>query len=343
MAEVNRRWVLVKRPVGMIRDEDFELRRESVSEPTQGEFLVRVTHLSFAPAQRGWLSQDTYVPAVALGAVVRAIAVGQIVKSNHPDFKVGELVQGSFGWQDYIITNGTTDILPVTKLGAGASPEQVLGILGATGLTAYFGLLDVGKPKAGEVVVVSGAAGATGSTAVQIAKSVGCRVIGIAGGAEKCRWVVEQAGADAAIDYKTEDVGARLRALAPQGINVVFENVGGEILEASLQNLALRARVVLCGGISDYNTDVAERRGIRNYLMLTSRRSRIEGFIILDYALRFAEATAALSKLIADGKLKSAVDMQHGFENIPATLRRLFEGKNIGKQLLKIADPPLAT
>jgi NADPH-dependent curcumin reductase CurA len=342
MTDMNRRWVLLRRPVGMVRDEDFELRQDSIPEPAHGEFLVRVTHLGFGPTQRIWFTQDSYVPAVALGDVARAIAVGQIVKSKHPDFKVGEMVQGYFGWQDYAITNGTTDILPVTRLPAGASPEQILGIFGITGLTAYFGLIDVGKPKAGDVVAVSGAAGATGSAAVQIAKSLGCRVIGIAGGPEKCRWLIEEAGADAAIDYRGEDVGARLGMLAPEGIDVVFENVGGEVLDASLQNLALRARVVLCGTISDYNAGVAERPGIRNYSLLMSKRARIEGFIVTDYHSRFPEATAALGKLVADGKLKGAVDMQHGFENIPATLRRLFEGKNIGKQLLKIADPPLS-
>jgi NADPH-dependent curcumin reductase CurA len=343
MAEANRQWRLVSRPVGMIKDSDFELRREAAPEPKDGEFLVRITHLSFDPTQRGWLSRDGYVPAVPIGAVVRAAGTGQVVKSKHPQFKEGELVQGSFGWQDYIVTNGSTDIMPVTKLAPGVSPEQALGIFGITGLTAYFGLTDIGKPKAGDSIVVSGAAGATGSVVVQLARALGCKTIGIAGGPEKCRWVIEEARADAAIDYKRENVAERIRELAPQGVNVVFENVGGEILEASLQNIALHARIVLCGGISSYNAiDPNATPGIRNYMMLTGRRARMEGFIILDYASRYGEAVAALSKLIAEGKLKTAVDLQQGFENIPSTLRRLFEGKNIGKQLLKLADPPLA-
>ena len=343
MTEVNRQWLLTNRPVGTIKDTDFELRTAPVPEPKDGEFVVRVTHLSFDPTQRVWISIDSYVPAVPIGSVVRAIGVGQVVKSKHPDFKEGELVQGSLGWQDYLVTSGMTDIMPVTKLVPGVAPEQVLGIFGITGLTAYFGLTDVGKPKAGDVVVVSGAAGATGSVVVQLAKALGCKVIGIAGGPDKCRWVVEQAKADAAIDYKRENVAARIKELAPQGVNVVFENVGGEILDASLQNLALRARVVLCGGISGYNAvDPSATAGIRNYMMLTVMRARIEGFIILDYAQRFGEAVEGLSKLMAEGKLKTAVDLQQGFENIPSTLRRLFEGKNIGKQLLKLADPPLA-
>jgi len=343
MSEQNRRWLLAKRPVGMIKDTDFERRNEPVPDPKDGEFLVRVTHLSFDPTQRGWMSRDTYVPAVPIGGVVRAAGAGQVVKSKNPNFKEGELVQGSFGWQDYIVTNGTTDIMPVTKLPAGVSPEQALGIFGITGLTAYFGLTDIGKPNAGDTVVVSGAAGATGSVVVQLAKALGCKVIGIAGGSEKCHWVVEQAKADAAIDYKRENVAARIKELAPNGVNVVFENVGGEILDASLQNLALRARVVLCGGISGYNAvDPNETAGIRNYMALTVMRARMEGFIVLDYAPRFGEAVEALSKLIAQGTLKTPVDLQQGFENIPSTMRRLFEGKNIGKQLLRIADPPLA-
>ena len=199
----------------------------------------------------------------------------------------------------------------------------------------------MGKPKAGDTVVVSGAGGATGSVVVQIAKALGCKVIGIAGGADKCAWVTGVAGADACIDYKSEMVPARLKELAPKGIDVVFENVGGEILEASMTNLALKARIVLCGGISGYN-DQGPPAGIRTYMMLTMMRARMEGFIVLDYAPRYGEGVQALSKLMAEGKLKTVDDVQHGFENIPATLRRLFEGKNVGKQLLKITDPPLA-
>jgi len=333
----------MNRPIGAVKDTDFELRRGPVPEPGDGEFLLRVTHLAFGPTQRIWISVDSYVPAVPIGAVVRAIGVGQVVKSRHPGFEAGELVQGSLGWQDYLVSNGMTDIMPVTKLATGVTAEQALGVFGITGLTAYFGFTDLGKPKAGDVVVVSGAAGATGSIVVQLAKALGCRVIGIAGGSEKCRWVIEEAGADAAIDYKTENVGARIKELAPDGVNVVFENVGGAVLDASLQNLARHARVVLCGAISGYDAvDPGTAPGIRNYMMLTMMRARMEGFIVLDYASRFGEAIEALARLIAQGKLETAIDLQQGFENIPATLRRLFEGKNIGKQLLKVADPPLA-
>jgi NADPH-dependent curcumin reductase CurA len=222
------------------------------------------------------------------------------------------------------------------------TPEQALGVFGITGPTAYFGMTEVGKPKPGETVLVSGAAGATGSVAIQIAKAIGCRTIGIAGGLEKCKWVTQVAAADACINYRSGNVAARIREHAPAGVDVVFENVGGELLEAALQNLALHARVVLCGGISCYNdSDPGESFGIRSYMMLVVARARIEGFLVLDYAARYPEAIAALSDLISDGKLKTVHDLQHGFENIPATLRRLFEGKNLGKQLLKLADPPL--
>jgi NADPH-dependent curcumin reductase len=340
MAETNRRWLLAARPQGMIKDSDFKRDDQPVPEPGPGEFLVRQTHLSFDPTQRGWISMDSYLPAVKLGDVVRAAGVGQVVKSNHPGFKVGQMVQGGFGWQDYYLTSGMTEFMPVQPLFPGVTPEQALGVFGITGLTAWFGLTDVGKPETGDTVVVSGAAGATGSVVVQIAKALGCKVIGIAGGAEKCRWVQQTAGADACIDYKSENVAARLKELAPRGINVVFENVGGEILEASMANLALKARIVLCGGISSYNAEGAPD-GIRTYMMLTVMRARMEGFIVLDYANRYGEGVQALGKLMAEGKLKTAEDVQKGFENIPATLRRLFEGKNFGKQLLKIVDPPL--
>jgi NADPH-dependent curcumin reductase CurA len=340
MSSTNRRWLLKSRPHGMIKDSDFERADGPVPQPGPGEFLVRVTHLSFDPTQRGWLAFDSYMPAVKIGDPVRAFGVGQVVVSHHPDFEPGQMVQGGFGWQDYVVTSGSTEVGPVTPLPAGATPEQALGVLGVTGLTAWFGLTEIGQPKAGDTVLVTGAAGATGSVAIQIAKALGCRTIGVAGGPDKCHWVVEVAGADACIDYKRENVAARIKDLAPGGVDVVFENVGGEILEAGLLNLAMRARVVLCGGISSYNAeDPSQMHGIRPYMQLTIMRARMEGFIVLDYADRFAEGVQALATLMSKGKLTAAEDVQEGFENCPATLRRLFEGKNLGKQILKLADP----
>jgi NADPH-dependent curcumin reductase CurA len=332
-----RRWLLKSRPNGPLKDSDFDLVTVPMPEVGEGQFLVRLIHFSFDPTQRGWLGGDTYLPAVPIGGVVRAGGIGEVVASKHPGFEVGDVVQGTFGWQEHALTDGMTETGPVTKLRAGITPEQALGVFGVTGLTAWFGLTEIGQPKAGDTVLVSGAAGATGSVVVQVAKALGCKVIGIAGGAEKCGWVVEQAGADACIDYRAGNVARQIREHAPKGVNVVFENVGGEILDAALANLALRARVVLCGGISSYN-DTTEHRspGLMNYMNLTVMRGRMEGFIILDYARRYGEGVAELAKLMAAGKLKTAEDMAHGFENCPATLRRLFEGKNFGKQLLSV-------
>ena len=332
-----RRWLLKFRPYGPLKDSDFDLVTVPMPDVGEGHFLVRLTHFSFDPTQRGWLGGDTYLPAVPIGGVVRAGGIGEVVASKHPGFEVGDVVQGTFGWQEHALSDGTTETGPVTKLRGGITPEQALGVFGVTGLTAWFGLTEIGQPKAGDTVLVSGAAGATGSVVVQVAKALGCKVIGIAGGAEKCGWVVEQAGADACIDYRAGNVARQIREHAPKGVNVVFENVGGEILDAALANLAQRARVVLCGGISSYN-DTAEDRspGLRNYMNLTVMRGRMEGFIILDFAKRYGEGVAELAKLMAAGKLKTAEDVAHGFENCPATLRRLFEGKNFGKQLLKV-------
>lgn len=332
-----RRWLLKSRPNGPLNDSDFDLVTVPMPDVGEGQFLVKLTHFSFDPTQRGWLGGDTYLPAVPIGGVVRAGGIGEVVASKHAGFAVGDVVQGTFGWQEHALMDGMTETGPVTKLRAGITPEQALGVFGVTGLTGWFGLTEIGQPKAGETVLVSGAAGATGSVVVQVAKALGCTVIGIAGGAEKCGWVVEQAGADACIDYRAGNVARHIREHAPNGVNVVFENVGGEILDAALANLALRARVVLCGGISSYNDTTEDRSpGLRNYMNLAVMRGRMEGFIILDFAKRYGEGVAELAKLMAEGKLKTAEDVAHGFENCPATLRRLFEGKNFGKQLLKV-------
>jgi hypothetical protein len=332
-----RRWLLKSRPNGPLQDSDFELVSVPLPAVGDGQFLVALTHLSFDPTQRGWLGGDTYLPAVPLGGVVRAGGIGTVVASRHDGFAVGDVVQGTFGWQEHALSDGTTETGPVTKLRAGITPEQAMGVFGVTGLTAWFGLTEIGKPVAGDTVLVTGAAGATGSVVVQVAKALGCTVIAVAGGAEKCAWVKDVAGADAAIDYRAGNVARAIRAAAPKGINVIFENVGGAILDAGLANLAQGARVVLCGGISSYN-DTADNRspGLANYMNLTIMRARMEGFIVLDFAKRYGEGVAALAGLMREGKLKTAEDIAHGFENCPATLRRLFEGKNFGKQLLKL-------
>jgi NADPH-dependent curcumin reductase CurA len=335
---VNRQWVLKTRPSGLIGEEHFEYREVDVPTIGEGEVLVRTLSLSFDPTQRGWVNDmESYMPPVGIGEVMRAGSVGQVIESNNHDYSIGDLVQGTGGWQDYVVVT-PGGFMGANKLPQGVSPEMALGVLGVTGLTAYFGLLDLAEPKAGDTVLVSGAAGATGSVAGQIAKIKGCRVVGIAGGPEKCRWLIEEGNFDAAIDYKNEDVEAGIAATCPEGINIFFDNVGGEILEAALNHLAMSSRVILCGGIAGYNSE-EPIPGPRNLMNLVITRSRMEGFIVIDYMHRMDEFIKDVGQWLQEGKIAHLEDVQEGFENIPATLQRLFTGKNMGKQLLKIAVP----
>ncbi|MEM8766661.1 MAG: NADP-dependent oxidoreductase [Pseudomonadota bacterium] len=335
----NRQWLLAKRPFGVVTEENFEYREEPIPQPGPGQVLLRNLYLSFDPTQRGWMEdRESYMPPVAIGEPMRAGAVAQVVESNHDDHAVGDLVQTLGGWQDYLVVDGAAGGLGLSKLPEGVTPQMALGVLGTTGQTAYFGMLDLGEPKEGETVLVSGAAGATGSVAGQIARIKGCRVIGIAGGAEKCQWLKEVARFDDVIDYKSEDVDARIGELCPNKVDVFFDNVGGDILEAALNHINMKARVVLCGGIANYNA-TEPQPGPTNLMNLVVMRARMEGFIVIDYMDRFGEGAAALAGWMQSGELVHRDDVQEGFENIPATLNRLFTGKNIGKQMLKIADP----
>ncbi|AKT43675.1 NADP-dependent oxidoreductase [Chondromyces crocatus] len=337
MSDINRVLRLAARPKGMVQDSDFDLREEPRPELTkEGQVLVRNLYLSVDPTQRGWIERDSYLPAVAIGEVMRSFGAGRVVASNDPDFAPGDLVSGMVGWQDHVVLPTKGGGRP-TKLPPGVPLTNALSILGLTGLTAYFGLLDIGRPKEGETVVVSGAAGATGMAVGQIAKLKGCRVVGIAGGKDKCDWITGELGFDAAIDYKAEDVAKRLEETCPKRIDIYFDNVGGDILDAALLHLAMRGRVVLCGAISGYN-DASALKGPKNYLSLLVQRGRMEGFIILDYFDRVGEAFQELGAWFQAGKLKDRVDVVDGLENAPAALRRLFTGKNTGKQLLKIAE-----
>ena len=333
----NRQWLLARRPQGVVSAGDFRFNETDVPEPGEGEILVRNHYLSCDPTQRGWMARETYMPAVPIGGVMRAIAGGEVVRSRDPCFSLGQPVQGFFGWQDYAVAKAT-DALPILPIPDGFSIPECMSALGLTGLTAYFGLLDVGQAKAGETVLVSGAAGATGSTVGQIAKIKGCRVVGIAGGPEKCRYLTHELGFDAAIDYKSDNLITALRTHCPNGVDVFFDNVGGVILDTALIFLALRGRVVVCGAISTYN-DEAQAPGPKNYVRLLIRRGRMEGFLVLDYYHRAGEAIAALSGWLREGKLKDRLDVVEGFENAPAALGRLFTGENRGKQLVKIANP----
>ena len=335
---INRQWVLDKRPDGMVGEHNFKWQEVDVSSPKKGEMLIRNLYLSFDPAQRGWMEdRKSYVPPVQIGEVMRAGSIAQVIESNHPDFNEGDVVQGTFGWQDYAVTDGS-GMMSASKIPEGVPITTPLSVFGTTGLTAYFGLLDIGNPKEGETVVVSGAAGATGSIAGQIAKIKGCRVIGTAGGSEKCRWLTEKANFDAAIDYKSANLSRSLKELCPEGINVVFDNVGGEFLDTSLARIALNGRIVVCGAISRYNEKVLPP-GPSNYMALIFMRAKMEGFIVLDYASKFSEAVNDLIAWVNEGKIIYEEDIQEGLENAPATLLRLYTGKNIGKQLLRISDP----
>ena len=324
--ELNRQWLLAERPFGMVGPQNFKYAETPVPSPRSGEVLVKNIFLSFDPTQRGWmLDRKGYLPPVGIGEPMRAGSVGRVVESQHAEFAAGDLVQTMGCWQDYVVVDPAKGPMGLSKLPAGVSPEMMLSVLGITGLTAYFGLLDIGQPRPGETVLVSGAAGATGSVVGQIAKLKGCRVVGIAGGPKKCAWLRDEAGFDAVIDYKNEDVSAQIAHHCPDKWDIFFDNVGGPILEAALDHINLRSRVVLCGGISGYNA-TEPLPGPSNLMNLVTNRSRMEGFIILDYLPRAAEAIPDLIAWVASGALKYQIDLQEGFENIPSTLQRLYTG-----------------
>ncbi|MGO9383035.1 MAG: NADP-dependent oxidoreductase [Mycobacterium sp.] len=333
---VNTQCRLASRPVGVPKPSDWQIVDEPAGSPADGEFLVRVEYLSVDPAMRTWMNAGrSYVPAVEVGEVMRAGGIGRVINSRHADFAVGDEVYGVFGVQRYALSDGGG----ATRVDTTLAPAPVhLGALGISGLTAYFGLLDVGRPQPGQTVVVSGAAGSVGSIAGQIARINGCRAIGIAGGADKCRWLVEELGFDAAIDYKADDLRAQLKTHAPNGIDVFFDNVGGEALEAALARLARSARVVLCGAISQYNA-TSELRGPANYMQLLVARASMTGFVIFDYADRYGEAVVQLANWLHSGELRSREQVIHGdVGDFPEVLLALFRGHNAGKLVLAL-DP----
>jgi NADPH-dependent curcumin reductase CurA len=335
MSDRNRRVVLAERPTGMVDERTTRLEDAEVPAPGPGEALARVRYISIDPTIRTWMDDAPgYLPPIAIDEVVRSGGVAEVLESNSERYSPGDLLFGMTGWQDYVIADEGARALQA--LPPGISPTAALGVFGITGMTAYFGLTDVGAIKEGDVVVVSGAAGATGSTAGQIARIKGAaKVIGIAGGPQKCAWIVEELGFDEAIDYKADDVGARLGEAAPGGIDLYFDNVGGPILDACLGQLALRGRVVLCGAISSYNAR-GGASGPSNYSMLIIRRGRMEGFIILDYFDRFPQAQAEMAGWLASGEIKSAEHIVEGLEHAPDALNLLFTGGNTGKVIVKV-------
>ena len=331
----NRQFKLIARPVGMAKRSDFEFTTTPAAEPGAGEVLVKVLYISLDPAMRGWMNEGkSYVPPVKLGEVMRAGGVGRVVASNDPSLAVGDHVVGITGVQDYAVAKAGA----MTRVDPKLAPlPRYLGALGMPGMTAYFGLLDICDPKPGETVVVSGAAGAVGAVVGQIAKIKGCQVVGIAGGPDKCRYLTDELKFDAAIDYKNQNVSEQLKLHCPKGVNVYFDNVGGEILEAVLAQLAMKARISLCGAISQYN-NIEGIKGPRNYLSLLINRARMEGFIVFDYAARYPEGARAIAGWLADGILKAREDIVDGLETFPETLLKLYHGENFGKLVIKVAD-----
>jgi len=335
-----RQWVVAGRPVGRaLQATDFRLEEAPVTQPGPGEVLVETHYLSFDPAQKSWMENAaSYMEPVEIGGVMPGSGGGRVIASNSPDFAAGDLVTGHLGWRE----RGTVAASKLGKVPDGVSITAALSVLGTTGKTAYLGLVNVGKPKPGDTLVISGAAGATGSVVGQIGKLSGCRVIGIAGGPEKCAWLTDELGFDAAIDYKAEKVRSRLRELAPRGIDVFWDNVGGEILNDALGRLAVGARVVICGGISRYNFDARDPSqmppGPRNYFNVVFTGATIQGFLMPHYEAQYPTAEARLLAWVQAGAIRYKEDMQAGLENAPQALMRLFEGGNFGKQLLRVGE-----
>ncbi len=333
MSAQNRQWKLRTRPTTTASRENFDFVTSPPPSPAAGEALVAVEYVSLDPAMRGWLNDaKSYVPPVGIGEVMRAIGVGKVIESKDPALAVGDYVTGLTGVQAF----ATAPVKAWTRIDPSLVPlPRWLGIVGMPGMTAYFGLLDVGAPiKAGDTLLVSAASGAVGAVVGQIGKIHGMRVVGIAGGADKCRYVVDELGFDAVIDYKHDDVRKKLREACPDGIDVYFDNVGGEILDHALAQLKRKARVVICGAISQYNQPNAP--GPKNYLSLLVNRARMEGFIVFDYAARYAEAAMAIAKWHKEGKLKAKEDIVEGIEQFPDALNKLFRGENFGKLVLKV-------
>ncbi|MGI8921739.1 MAG: NADP-dependent oxidoreductase [Solirubrobacteraceae bacterium] len=333
--EVNHTWRLARRPVGLPEPDVWSYEQEPIPEPHDGEVLVRNHYISLDPAMRGWMNEGrSYAPPVGIGGVMRAYAAGRVVASRHAGFAEGDHVVGLLGVQEYARASGDA----VFKVDPEVAPLPVhLGTLGMPGMTAYFGLLEVGKPAPGNTVVVSAAAGAVGSIVGQIAKLKECRVVGVAGGPQKCEYVVAELGFDAAIDYKADDVGRALHEHCPQGIDVYFDNVGGEILDAALANLALQARVVICGAISQYNNS-GPMKGPANYMSLLVNRASMTGMLVSDWLPRWGDAAKELAGWLAAGQLHSREDIIEGIEAFPDALVKLFTGENNGKLVLKVGE-----
>jgi hypothetical protein len=337
VSEKNRRLVLAQRPTGLVDESTTRLEHEELPELQDGEALVKVRYLSIDPTIRTWMDDAPgYLPPIGIDDVIRSGGIGEVLESRSEAYQPGQLVYGVTGWQEHVIADsGERAMQPLPP---GVEPTKALGILGVTGMTAYFGMTDVGRVAEGDVVVVSGAAGATGSTAGQIARIKGAKkVVGIAGGPEKCALLTDELGFDAAIDYRGDDVKGALRAATPDRVDVYFDNVGGDILDLALTRLNMKARVVICGAISQYNNE-SSMRGPSNYMALLVSRARMEGFVVFDYAKRYREAAAEIAGWIAEGKVATKEHVvKGGIDDFPETLQMLFRGENVGKLVLELA------
>lgn len=334
-ARKNRQWILVERPTGMIEPENFELKEEAVDSPAKGQVLVRTIYLSLDPTNRGWMSADTYLPKVPLGQVMRGIGIGVVERSRHSDFQQGDLIEGLTGWQEYLVSDGSN----LRKIDSyrGVPLSAHFALLGHIGLTAYVGLLEIGKPQPKETLVVSAASGAVGSLVGQIGKIEGCRVVGITGGKKKCRYVVDQLGFDEAVDYKSDDFEDLLSSACSDGIDIDFENVGGRVMDSVLGLMNQNGRIVLCGLISQYNCRHPVP-GPYNFPRILINRLTVEGFIVMDHAELAPRANEALAEWYRQGKIHVETEVVDGIENAVAAVNRLFEGDKIGKLLVKVSD-----
>lgn len=337
----NRSWTLKERPPGLVGPEHFNWVTSAIPEPGPGQVLIHSLYFSCDPTQRGWLhAEGGYIAPVAIGEAMRAGGIGQVMKSNAPGFEPGDLVQGTLAWSDYVVVDPKAGMTPLSKVSKDYPLTWNFSVFGLTTLTAYFGLLHTGEMKAGDVVLVSGAAGATGSVVGQIAKIKGAsKVVGIAGGADKCKWLVEEGGYDAAIDYKSDDIAAKIKEFCPEGVDVFFDNVGGESLDAALMNLRAGSRVVICGGISTGYASWSAPTGPKNYMNLILHGATMKGFLVLHYMKDFGTAMAEVGQWVKEGKLNVKETVVEGLENAPNALQGLFTGKNLGKMIIKVADP----
>jgi len=334
----NRQWRLAARPDGPVKDSDFSLVESVVPEPRAGEFVIRTLYLSLAPVMRQYMIDGAGIERpMSIGDVMYGRGVGQVVASNHPGYRVGDVVHGKLGWQDYAVSDGAPDKLMFKVRATDLPASTALGVLGITGFSAYVGLLDIGRPKTGETVLVSGAAGGVGSVVGPLAKIAGCRVIGLAGTPEKRAMLTERLGYDAAVDYRSPDLGRAIEAVAPAGIDLFFDNVGGPVLDAALEHINRYARVVSCGRISQYVSGHSYR--LANWWRIGRQRAKMQGFFVYDFVDRFPEAEERMAGWIREGRLPYIEDVLDGIERMPAALRRLFEGQNMGKQLVRVAEP----